>query len=155
MIKIKNYEEPLWNHTTLMEAMFLKGIRTVGNSLSFNQMNYVFNTSDIDTQMVLNHLVGERFFKKTAKGYCLDDLGIFHAKKRIESLEESVKESKGNSEKEGLVNFILDARESFMKRIDEVTKSSISKDKLATLEERVSELERKFNMLGDVFSKKE
>jgi len=105
--------------------------------------------------MILDNLVDERFFKRTAKSYYLDDLGVFHAKKRMNTFEESVKESKGNSEKEGLVNFILDARESFMKRIDEVTKSSISKDKLATLEERVSELERKFNMLGDVFSKKE
>ena len=148
------YDEPLWNYTTLMEAMLLKGIKTVGNSLSFNQMIYVFNTSDIDTQMVLNHLVDERFFKRTAKGYYLDDLGVFHAKKRMNTFEESVKESKGNSEKEGLVNFILETRERFMQRIDEATKSSIGKRSSPTLEERVSELERKFNMLGDVFSKR-
>jgi len=105
--------------------------------------------------MILDNLVDERFFKRTAKSYYLDDLGVFHAKKRMNTFEESVKESKGNSEKEGLVNFILDARESFMKRIDEARKSPVSKDSGTTLEERVSELERKFNMLSEIFSNKQ
>ena len=82
-------------------------------------------------------------------------MGVFHAKKRINTFEESVKEAKGDSEKEGLVNYILEVRERFMQRIDEATKSSIGKRSSPTLEERVSELERKFEGLSEVFSKKE
>jgi viroplasmin and RNaseH domain-containing protein len=147
------YQEPHWNHTTLMEAMYLKGITTMTKSLSFNQMVYVMEQANIDVQMILTHLVNEKFFRKNAKGYCLADLGIFHAKKRIKTMEDSVKEAKGDSEREMLVGHILKVREKFMDMIDEARKyTPHAKDRLGILEHRVSELEEKFKKLGKLLS---
>jgi len=148
-----NYQEPHWGNTTLMEAMYMKGITSMENSLSFNQMVYVLNLSDVETQMTLDTLVNERFFGKNARGYYLSDLGKFHAKKRIDSFKDSIKEAKGDSERESLMNFILKTRERFLRRIDEARKSSVSKESNPTLEERVAELERKFEKLSKIFSR--
>ena len=72
-------------------------------------MVYVLNISDGETQMILNTMVNERFFGKSSKGYYLTEMGKFHAKKKIDSFKDSIKESKDDSQR-WQIDFILGKR---------------------------------------------
>ncbi len=145
----------MWTHTTLMEAMFFQKITSIRNALTLMQMSYVLGENETNTTLILNHLVNEKFFKNIGFKYYLDELGIHHAKKRIDTFNENLKLWKEGKFQDWQIKLITDLREKFSSRIRDVKNKkkneTTDSDDLEDLKKRVSVLEEKFKKMKDVF----
>jgi hypothetical protein len=165
MINSEEYQEPNWAHTTLMEVMFMKNITSPEQGLRTEQMVYVLGEDELNSRLILEHLMTEGFFKKAGNVYYLSELGVRHAKKRILTFDESLKEWKQGKANDFQIKLILNARLNFMERIDALNKkkenisTNITKDdqqevpiidEIESLKKRIAELEKKFERLKEI-----
>jgi len=152
-----DYREPMWTYTTLMESMFFQEITSIRKALTLMQLSYVLGENETNTTLILNHLVNEKFLKNEGFMYYLDELGIHHAKKRIEAFDQVLKDWKEGKFQDWQIKLITDLREKFSDRIKDVkskkTKETVDSSDFEDLKKRVSDLEEKFNKLKEIFEK--
>ena len=152
-----NYQEPNWWLTICMEALYLSGIYHSRKALTQEQMTYVLGENQLNSAIILLAMVQGGFLKGEGKMYYLSELGVHHAKKRLASFEERLKDNKENGKHEDFqIRSILNERYKLLERISDLLKppeNTLPKDKkgrklpptrpeFEKLEKRVEELEK-------------
>ncbi len=164
----QNYQEPYWSHTSLMESMFLREIASAQKALRIEQMAYVLGDNELNTRLILDHLIEEGFLKKEAQSYYLDKLGIHHAKRRLGTFRESLIEWRAGKVEDWKIGMLLSLYEKYIGRIKEIQEGKTLEGakpteeakqvkaptgKLEDLESRISQLEEKFKRMKDILEK--
>jgi hypothetical protein len=156
-----DYKEPNWFLTCCMEALYLSGIYHLKKALTHEQMIYALGENPLNSTLLLNTMVDGGFLKGEGRMYYLSELGVHHAKKRLGTFEEVLREHKEGKYQDFQLRSILNARYKVLDRINDVLKpaeSTLPRDRTGRkpaptrtefekLEKRVEELEKRIEKL--------